>query len=551
MERTRRRSILRSLAASLGLGLVALWVPHGVQAQVNEYSGSAEGDLVHVQALNIPETFQLAEAAVAPSLSEMSSTGIDGGGNSHSRATNLDVDLLSGDIPLTGLLVEADHRAPGKPGPVEETLIDVPADPLLNAKVATASAHSRWNTGGCVPVGTPISTSRSALADANVITDTEFGDALVALNNAQGETVFSETTTEMVDVAGQSGKGVHSKALSQLTAVTLFKGTPNQLTVNVLAPPMVEATATGKPGGAPGGARVDYTEPVLQVVDANGDILGELNAAEANFELDLSPLAILRLGHLTSKVKSDGTEATGRAVLFEVIVLDSPDQIEPLARLTIAGGEVSAKVPSGGVNCAGGTGGGPVGPGDGDNDCGTANPLSDLDVDSSAPAVAAGSTFTYTITVSNSGDCPLTDVKVVETIDGPPGSEVTATDPEADDVDGLTVTWNDVGPLDPGQSKDLVVTVQVPSDADAGDGYSTDVTATAVGGGDEFQGTAHLDGPTVEAETAVGGVSLPRTGGGIGTLAGLGMSLIATGELLRRRSRGRSRRRRSAEGLVA
>jgi uncharacterized repeat protein (TIGR01451 family) len=440
-------------------------------------------------------------------------------------------------------LVEADHRAPGKAGPVDETLIDIPADPLLNAKVATASANSLWNAGGCVPVGTPISTSKSAVADANIITDTELGDALVALNNAQGETVFSETTTELVDVAGQTGKGVHSQALTQLTAVTLFKGTPNQLTVNVLAPPMVEATATGKPGGA----KVDYTEPVLQVVDAEGEILGELNAAEANFELDLSPLAILRLGHLSSKVKSDGTEASGRAVLFEVIVLDSPDQIEPLARLSIAGGDVSAKVPFGGVNCAGGTGGGPVDPGDGDNDCGTANPLSDLDVDSSAPAVTAGSTFTYTITVSNTGDCPLTDVKVVETIDGPPGSEVTGTDPEADDVDGLTVTWNDVGPLEPGQSKDLVVTVSVPSDAGAGDGYSTDVTATAVGGGDEFQGTAHLDGPTVEGETAVGGVSLPRTGGGISTLAGLGMSLIATGELLRRRSR----RKRGSEGLVA
>jgi hypothetical protein len=517
------RGMLRSLAVVMAAGVAMLWAPMG-GAQTSAYSGSANTDLVHVQALNIPGTFQLAEAAVAPSLAEMNSAGVEGGGNSHSRAANLDVDLLSGAIPLTGLLVEADHRAPGsEPGPVEETLLEVPADPLLNARVAHAMAHSRWVAGGCVPVGTPIATSKSEVADVNVLTGTPAGDALLALDNAQGGTVFSNTRTEHVAVPGQTGLGVKSTANTQLTAIRLFKGTPNELTINVLAPPVVEAVATGKPGGA----KVTYSEPILQVVDANGDILGELNAASADFELDLSPLAILRLGRLTKSEKSDGTEAKGRAVLLEVILLNAPGQIEPGARLTVAGGDVSAKVPSGGVNCAGGptTGGG--GDDGGGDDCN----LSDVTITPSKPTVQAGSTFTYTITVTN-GDCPLDEVPVDLKIDGPPGSEVVSTDPEADSVDGLNVKWDNVGPLDAGESKQLKVTVQVPSDADDGAEYSGDVTAD-----DE---SAHVDGPSVGSETAVGGVSLPRTGAELLRYIAAAFLLFALGWMMRLAAKGRS-----------
>jgi uncharacterized repeat protein (TIGR01451 family) len=521
----------------VALGLGVLGLAQRVDAQApGPYSGSAETDLVHVQALNVPEEeFQLAEAAVAPALAEMDSAGLKDGGNSHSRATNLDVDLLSGEI-AANLLVEAKHRAPSdEEGPVKDTLAEIPADPLLNAKVGSASAHSRWNGAGCVPVGTPIAESSSELADANVLTGTDLGDALLAIDNSEGGTVFSKSTTDLVDVPDQIGKGVRSTALTQLTAITLFRGTENQLTINVLAPPVVEAIASGTPGKS----KVTYSEPVLQVVDAAGEVLGELNAAEANFELDLSPLVILRLGHLASTVSEDGTSATGRATMLEVIVLNEPGATEPLARLTIAGGEAKAKAPSGGVACAG-TGATVGGIGEDDGECGTANPLSDLSIVSSEPSVSAGSTFTYTINVSNNGDCTLENVRVEETIDGPPGSTVTATDPEADSVDGLNVVWNDVGPLEPGASKVLTVTVAVSDNAGQGGSFSSDVKANANAGGEAFEQTASVQGPTVEAtEVAVGGESLPRSGTYIGTLVAIALSLIGAGEFLRRRSRSR------------
>jgi uncharacterized repeat protein (TIGR01451 family) len=477
------------------LGIAGVWAPIGASA-AGPYGGSASSDIVHAKALNLPGAVQLADVSVAPSVAEMNSAGVKGGGNAHSRATNLDVDVLSGTIPLTGLLVEADHRAPGKPGPVVSELLTVPADPLLNATVARATAHSRWNTAGCVAPGTPISMAKSELADANIITGTPAGNALVALDNAQGDTVYSNSTTELVNVPGQAGKGVKSETLTQVTAVTLFKGTPNQLTINVVAPPVVTATATGQPGGA----KVTYSEPILQVVDATGNILGELNAADANQQLDLSPLAILDIGHLTATTKGDGTEASGFADLLQITILNVPGSIEPLAQLTIAGGTVSAKVPSGGVDCSGGTStGGGGDDGGGNAACGTGNPLRELQIGSSTLKIAAGKTFTYTIAVSNRGKCTLTNVHVEDTINGPPGSKVIKTDPKADSVDGLKVTWDDIGPLKPNQMKVLTVVVQVPTDAQNGKKYSSEAKVTATGGGQNFSKGVKVNLPEVAA----------------------------------------------------
>ncbi len=486
----RGRFGVRAFALALALGLAGLWIPQqNASAAASDYSGSAYSDIVHVQALNLPDTLELAEAAIAPSTAEMSSAGVAGGGNSHAHALNVDADLLSGAIPLD-LIVDAEDRAPQPPaGPIVEELLNVPADPLLNATVAKATADAKWNTNGCVAPGTPISHARSELADAEVLTGA-IGDALVALDNDQGDTVFSDSTTELINVAGQTNKGVKSETTTQVTAITLFKGDPaNQLTINVIAPPVVTATASGQPGGA----KVEYSEPILQVVDAMGNVIGELNAADANFELDASPLVTLRLGQLTSTIKSNGTEASGRAVLLEVIVLNPVPTLDPLARLTIAGGDVSAKVPSGGVDCSGGGGDG----GGGGGDCAIDNPLKELQLGSSTLVAAKGSTFTYTISVSNRGKCTLTNVKVVDTIDGPEGSKVIATDPEADNVDGLTVTWNDIGPLAPNQVKVLVVTVEVPSNAETGDEYTSEAKVTATGGGRNYAKGVKVELPTV------------------------------------------------------
>ena len=490
----RGRTGLRAFALALVLGLAGIWVPQqSALAAYGPFSGSASSDIVHVQALNIPDALELAEVAIAPAMAEMNSAGVPGGGNSHARALNVDADILSAPdpaIPLD-LIVDAEDRAPNPPpGPVVEELLNVPADPLLNATVAKATADAKWTTGGCVPVGTPISYAKSELADANVLTGTPLGDALLSVHNSEGDTVHTESQTEFINVAGQTNKGVKSTTTTQITAIRLFEGTANQLTINVLAPPVVTATATGKAGGA----KVEYSEPVLQVLDADDNVIGELNASDINLEIPGQPLLTLRLGTLTSTIKSNGTEASGRAVLLEVILLNPVPALDPLLRLTVAGGDVSVKVPSGGVDCAGG-GGGDGGGGGGD--CEIDNPLKELQLGSSTLVAAKGSTFTYTISVSNRGKCTLTNVKVVDTIDGPDGSKVVDTSPDADSVDGLTVTWNDIGPLAPNQVKVLVVKVEVPSDAETGDKYTSEAKVTATGGGKNYAKGVKVELPTV------------------------------------------------------
>ena len=118
----------------------------------------------------------------------------------------------------------------------------------------------------------------------------------------------------------------------------------------------------------------------------------------------------------------------------------------------------------------------------------------------------------------------------------------------------LSLTWNDIGPIGPGQSKEVSISMKVGDDSGAGRFVDTAVatglcgpasaqgSATASGGAEAvpLEGRVVLNLPEV---TAVLGRSLPatlpRTGGlGLGLLPAL--SLLAAGSSLNRLSRRRS-----------
>jgi uncharacterized membrane protein len=180
-------------------------------------------------------------------------------------------------------------------------------------------------------------------------------------------------------------------------------------------------------------------------------------------------------------------------------------------KIAIAGGDVAALAPAGGVQCSGST---IAGPPAGENPlggitlaCGSGNPLRELQIGPSALQTVAGSTFTYTIAVSNRGDCMLDHVGIVHTVQGPPGSSIVGSTPKADSVSGLTATWKDIGPMAPGEVKVLVVSVKAPAGAADGSKYTGKVDATATSGSDTFKQTALVSGPQVRV-TGTGSCSL-------------------------------------------
>lgn len=181
------------------------------------------------------------------------------------------------------------------------------------------------------------------------------------------------------------------------------------------------------------------------------------------------------------------------------------------------------------VNCAADIGA----PGD--------NPLDGVRKDASTAVVSPGETFTYTITIPN-GDatCTLENVRVEDRITGPAGSEVVTTNPTADSVEGLTVIWNDVGPITPGAQVVLTIDVRVADNAPDGALFREDLNVTADCDGAPVSVDVPFDGPSVEAPVPPGATTpapatLPQTGGGLG----VGLLLLtagAAGLVLRGRS---------------
>lgn len=173
-------------------------------------------------------------------------------------------------------------------------------------------------------------------------------------------------------------------------------------------------------------------------------------------------------------------------------------------------------------------------------DCDAIGPRPTIPIskEASDSVVAPGDTFTYTITIPNPEDCTLTDVMVVDTITGPDGSEIVATDPAAD-VDGLTITWEDVGPIGPGEQVVLTVDVRVPDDAPDGALYQEELRMTADCDGDPIDGAVDFDGPRVAVPDAPQ-PDLPRTGAA--AVLPLGAGLLLAGAAVALGSRTGTRR---------
>jgi hypothetical protein len=148
----------------------------------------------------------------------------------------------------------------------------------------------------------------------------------------------------------------------------------------------------------------------------------------------------------------------------------------------------------------------------------------------------------------------LTKLKVVDTITTDrPGIvwTVEGATPTADQLGTNGVTWNDVGPLNPGQSKELTINVRVGATSGGGrfidDAVATGVCGPAAGTagaeaavGVPVEASVHLELP--EVNVAAGALlprELPRTGAMLTLLPAL--ALTGGGLVLRQAKRRRQR----------
>lgn len=474
--------------------------PNAPAQTVTPFAGTGAANLLEVDA-------SLAGTPIVDVDLTPADTATDTGATPRStgRAANLDATLL-GELTLDDILSVAEQSAPpDNENPAEAVLIPVDADPLLALDVSTARAHARWpGDGVCLPAGEPIVSSFTETASASVLTIPELGGSLATVDNDTGGVTGTHSAITTETVPGQSGRALQSESTTQIDAVTLFQGTPLEFTVEVASAPTLTATATG----APGGATVDFTAPVVNItspeassipevelinlvpLDQLGGLIDQITdgleeAVQATVgDAGIADVNII-LGEetLETTVAADGTGAAGSAAaaVIEVTVLEALGA-DPLVDTTIAVApmEVSVAVPAGGIDC-------------GQPD----NPL-DLHKDVSQADVAPGATFDYTVSVFNRGPCTLTDVVVTDVITGPAGTTVAATPAPASNVDN-TLTWN-VGEIEPGGTVTFDLTIDVPSDAPVGTTYRDVLSATGSCGDEPVERTVTLDQPTITDE---------------------------------------------------
>lgn len=518
---SRSRTMRLVMAALLAIPLLAGIAAPAAADVTGEFQAAADADLLEVSAVSLPPgcgeegipllgeliecTFELAQLVVGDS-----EVGVDSGAgmtyegteglSAYGHASNLDPDLLNpggteGAISEE-LLVESNALQPMGPESDSDQLAAFPENPLIALELATTSATAVDVTDGandsCPDVDddgrATIANGRNELLGLAIAPGALDGADLIGVRDDQ-QVSYAESRVDLVDsLVGDTGDGVfglQSTATMQIAPLVLF-GDAIHVEVGT---PVLTVSHDGS------GPSVDYQTPIVTV---NGDPVVDGETIEFLDAIDLPGNPVLNLTvdiANAEDVQVDGNTATVSDVVRLRITLGDPEGDLALGVADIGLGDLNAmaSMSSSGIQIV---------------DCGAEeptdeDPLREVSKDVSASVVAPGSTFDYVISVPNRGTCTLTDVTVVDTVSGPPGSEIVATQPSAQ-VDGMTATWT-IDALEPNETRTFSVTVSVPDDAPIGSTYDDHVVVTADCDGEEVDGEDRIDDvPRVAEPTAPG-----------------------------------------------
>lgn len=494
------------LTAAALLPAVALVSNSSAQTPPPAYSGYATGTVVHVDA-GQSGTTQLTNAELGFAGATVASTGTGGvtqgaalskaglvvnemgqvvqpqlpvaadpklhGDRSYGRGSGLEVGIGT-TIPSASPSVSDFNSKVQVSAPANNTadssLLSVPAAPLATATAVRGQAAARWASDACV-LGAPISQGIGYIADATLLDTAGNTAPLVATESGQG--VVSQTTSltqldRALDATGKpiasaTGLGLDSQSTQVIAPVTLFSGTPAQVTIEV-APLGLRAVA----GGVPGSAHIFYapdlsagpTTPIVRITQGTGPTATTQSITAQDFfgsgglTVPAGPLATVTVGtppHLIgdpskpAAVAADGTSAAAAVDAVSVQLL-TPDPTTHLTDLRIGHMEARAVVPAGGIHC-----GIPV--------TKTATPT----------VVAAGHPFLFTITVTNPYDCKLTNVAVVDVVSATRGVKyvIQSTSPASTHT-ASRINFTGVPDIAPHSSTQLRISMFVPASSAAG-----------------------------------------------------------------------------------
>ena len=444
-------------------------------------------------------------------------------GNSYGRASGLEVGLAidqSGQNQvIPGGIAEA--KAPPSTGVITKELDPVAVPPLLGATLLKGEAQSLANAA-CT-TGVDLTWGRGFAADVGLVGTPSAPIVSTAHPDPARAVSHSKSRTFMVAQDGAPSPirkfGLASETRMTIAPVTLFKGVAGQeMTLEFAGEWVLRTIADGnktiKVHYGPGD--VSPSTPLLRILRPDKpveEILSTQGLLGPNgLSVDVSPAVKVTIGAPprmiggadNSKPIETPTLVAAAVDVVSIQLLNAQGTLTA-ADVRIGHMENAAAVPAGGIECGIG-----------------------LVKNSDKDVVGPGENFTWTIKVTNPNDCILTKLKVVDTISATPGIiwTVESAEPKADQLANNAVTWNDVGPLNPGQSKDLKINVKLSDKTGAGKfldvAEATGVCGPAAGtaGADAAVGVplharVELNLPEVTAVQAGNLLprELPRTGG--------------------------------------
>jgi hypothetical protein len=473
-----------------------------------------------------------------------------GANNAFGRGSGLEVGVAIGKNEpnqiIPGSVAEA--KAPPSTSLVTKEVGPVSVPPVIGATLLRGQAQSKANSA-CT-TGTDLSYGLGYASDLGLLTVPGLGSPAVH-SAAEGPDRAASQSRSHTFLVPQDGApspirkfGLASETRMTIAPITLFKGvTGQELTLEFAGEWVLRTVADGKTATVHyGPGDVSPSTPLVRVLRPGQpvqDILTTQGLLGPNgLTVDVSPLIKVVVGAPprmiggadNSQPIKTATLAAAAVDVVKIQVLANQSGLTA-ADLRIGHMENATAVPAGGIECGIGM-------------------LKNTDKN----IVGAGEDFTWTVKVTNPNDCVLTKLKVVDTVTATPGIiwTIDSAEPKADQMANSGLTWNDIGPLNPGQSKDLKIHVKL-SDKTGGGKFLDVAEATGICGpaagtagadaavGVPLQARVELNLPEVSAVQAGNLLprELPRTGGVLAVLPALALT---GGGLILRQTRRRKQR---------